>query len=117
MKVERFEQGTGVPIEEFLDIITNGFYYIGECTFGGKTKKEVYWMGNQSVFIGNGYCPHSNNIVEVLPLFKADDEKVEDGHYWDWKNKCRIFNFENYNKTWSAKREVLEEIINKENLV
>lgn len=107
MEVKDFENGIGIPIEEFLDIITNGFYYIETDKNG---RKEIYWLGNRCVFIGNGYCPHSNNMVKTNFLYK----KNSDAHYWDWLEENSVFNFENYNKTWSIHREILEEIIENE---
>lgn len=78
MEVKYFEQGVGMPIEEFLDIITRGFYYIDQ------KHKEIYWHGNDSVYIGNRW---SNKMVVVYPLWHAGDIEVKDGHYWDWKKE------------------------------
>ena len=103
MNLKRFEDGIGIPIEEFLEIITNGFYYIDF------KDKSVYFLRSQCVFVGNGYCPHSNSMVRVYPLFSADDKEVKDGHYWDWKKENSVFNFEDYNKTWSIDSGILEE--------
>lgn len=106
MKLERFEQGIGMPIEEFIDIITSGFYYINF------KKKEIFWYGNRAVYVGNGYDPHTSNMLVTSHLYEANEgTKVEDGHYWDWKKKEYVFNFKDYNKTWSAKEEVLKKVL------
>lgn len=104
MKIERFEKGLGVPIETFIEIITNGFYY--------KQGKEIYWCSN-AIFIGNGYYPHSNSMVRTHFLNSQKDyttnKNIEDSHYWDWCKKEDVFCFEDYGKTWSINREDLEE--------
>lgn len=103
MDIERFEKGLGVTMEIFIEIITNGFYY--------KQRKEIYWCSN-AIFIGNGYSPHTNSMVETHFLGSKQDPKtneyIEDSHYWDWAKKEDVFNFEDYGKTWSVNREDLE---------
>lgn len=102
MDIKRFEEGVGIPIEEFLDIITHGFYFIKD--------KEIYWCGERAIFIGNGYCPHSNNMIVTYPCRGCKDVNVfENAHFFSWDKEESTFNFENYNKTWSIHREVLEE--------
>ncbi len=100
----RFEKGVGVSIETFIKIITDGFYY--------KKGKDVFWESN-AVFIGNGYCRHSNSMVKTHFLyseFDHDNQKsIADQHYWDWAKKEDVFNFEDYGKTWSINREDLIE--------
>ena len=105
MEIKYFEEHIGVPVEEFLDVITRGFYYIDQKC------KEIYWHGNDSIYVGNGW---SNKMVIVYPLWQAGDKEVKDGHYWDWKKEGSVFDFKNYNKTWSFHREILEEILRKE---
>lgn len=106
--ITRFEEGLGISIEKFIKIITNGFYY--------RDGKEIYWLGNQAIFVGNGYSPHSNNMVRTHYEIRDDNKSAnneEDCHYWDWKNKKDVFNFENYGKTWAVTRAELEPQENK----
>ncbi len=104
MKLDYFVKGVGIPIEEFLDIITKGFSYIDF------ERKDIYYLPHQCVFVGNGYCPHSCSMVKTYPLTEANDKVVNDGHYWDWKGeKYSVFNFEDYNKTWSVNEDILRE--------
>ena len=110
MNVKRFEKGVGVDIETFINIITNGFYYIS------KKYNEVYWCNN-AIFIGNGFSPHSNSMVRTHYLDSETDQKtykvLKDQHYWDWAREEDVFCFEDYGKTWSINREYLENILNK----
>ena len=102
-KIERFEKGVGVGIDTFLDIITKGFYY--------KEGKEIYYMSN-AIFIGNGYCPHSNSMVQTRFMVRDNAKRSrneEDCHYWDWKAPNSVWNFEDYGKTWALTREELLE--------
>lgn len=114
MTVERFEKGIGMPIEDFIKIITEGFYYIS--THKRKDKngeyKEIYYQSN-AIYVGNGFCPHSNDMVVTHPYNEYDDaeETLKEIHYWGWKKKEDVFNFQDYGKTWSAHREQLEKII------
>ena len=100
-KIERFEKGLGISIDKFIKIITKGFYY--------KKGKEIYWQSN-AVFIGNGYCPHSNSMVAthyyVNDIEKSNNHE-EDYHFWDWKERDAVFNFEDYGRTWAATEEEL----------
>ena len=112
MTIERFEKGLGVDIKTFIEIITNGFYYIN------KKDNEIYWYGNRAVFIGNGHSPNSNNMV--ITHFLADkidyeNQKIlKDQHYWDWAKEEDVFCFKDYGKTWSIKREDLEKVVENE---
>lgn len=100
---EYFEKGLGMPLETFMNIITEGFYY--------KSGKDIYYQRN-AIFIGNGYCPHSNSMVTTHYLASDYDSetqtKLKDQHYWDWARKEDVFNFQDYGKTWSLNREDLE---------
>ncbi len=104
---EELEKGLGMSLETFANILTQGFYY--------KEGKNIYFQRN-AIFVGNGYCPHSNSMVATHYLSSEYDEKtrknIKDQHYWDWCRKEDVFNFKDYGKTWSFYREELE---NKEN--
>lgn len=101
-KIERLEKGLGISIDKFISIITNGFYY--------REGNEIYWQSN-AIFIGNGYCPHSNSMVNTHHLRseydREDKKQITDSHYWDWARKEDVFNFEDYGKTWASTREEL----------
>ena len=56
--IQRFENGIGVSVKTFIKIVTDGFYYIDN------KRKEIYWCNN-AVSIGNGFSPHSNNMVRT----------------------------------------------------
>lgn len=106
MSIERFEKGLGVDIETFIEIITDGFYYIKD--------NDIYWCGNNAIYIGNGY---SNSMVKthhtIFDINKVTTHK-EDCHYWDWKKKGDVFDFKDYGKTWSVNREDLEKVVGNE---
>lgn len=105
MTKEQFEKGLGVDIETFIKIITEGFYYIS------KKYNAVYWCNN-AIFIGNGFCPHSNNMIRTHFLDDEIDPKTDkvlkDQHYWDWAKEEDVFCFRDYGKTWSINRDDLE---------
>ena len=107
MSKERFEKGLGVDIETFIEIITEGFYYIS------KKYNKVFWCNN-AIFVGNGFSPSSNHMVRTHFL---DDEidyntnkVLKDQHYWDWAKEEDVFCFNDYGKTWSINRDDLEKI-------
>lgn len=104
---DSFIKGFGVDIKTFIKIITDGFYYIKD--------KEIYWCNN-AIFIGNGYCPHSSNMVRTHYLHSETDSNTDkilkDQHYWDWAKEEDVFCFEDYNKSWSIDRKILEDNMN-----
>lgn len=111
--IQRFENGIGVSVKTFIKIVTDGFYYIDN------KRKEIYWCNN-AVFIGNGFSPHSNNMVRTHFLDGKTDYRnnkiLKDQHYWDWAKEEDVFCFEDYGKTWSMNRKDLEKVIeNKQN--
>ena len=103
IKLEHFKEHFGVTIEDFIEIITHGFYYKGE--------KGIYYCNN-AIFVGNGYSPHSNSMVRTHYLINDADKAAnnnEDCHYWDWKKSEDVFDFCDYGKTWALNRDDLEE--------
>lgn len=98
-----FKKHFGVTIEDFIEILTHGFYY--------KSKKDIYYCNN-AIFVGNGYSPHSNSMVRTHYWIKDADNAAngkEDCHYWDWKKDEDVFDFCDYGKTWSINKKDLEE--------
>ena len=101
--MNKFKEHLGVDEKTFYSILFHGFYYYDEKS------DDIYWESN-AVFIGNGECPHSCNMISTFPLSM-------DAHAFDWTKEDKVFNFENYGKTWSINEDDLKHLLKNQNSV